>query len=96
MIDPSFWALVVLFVNKTNHYFHVPTNKNRFFSLFNVSLQIRHNALMLKGTPTRRFCCIFPKTAQTFDQKPALQGEIALVRALRLKYEIISRRNINL
>ena len=28
MIDPSFWAIVVLFLNKTNHYFNVLTNKN--------------------------------------------------------------------
>ena len=28
MIDPSFWAIVVLFLNKTNRYFNVLTNKN--------------------------------------------------------------------
>ena len=31
MIDRSFWALVVLFSNKTNHYFSVPTTKNMVF-----------------------------------------------------------------
>ena len=31
MIDRSFWALVVLFLNKTIHYFNMQTNKNMFF-----------------------------------------------------------------